>query len=480
MATNGTPLTLTPAQKNALAGPVLSTPFDAGQRLYASWDQGKIFDYNLGQARDLKQMLSADGGARKVEQVLTLPLRSAAWEVRPAPDDSGEAAYVRDQVGDKLGKVIDQMTTAVTFRKAFFELQWDLDEAGTVKLADVAYRPPATCEAAYDPKTGAPLGFRQRISNPGGLITVKQGTPANPTPGYVEVKPERAFVYIHGAYREPIEGVSDLDVAFWLWQTRQKILFLLLQFLEGQSLPKTIVYGDDQGQADNNADAVADAKASAVIGMPRPNEPGARSYDVLESSGQGSAQFLDAIRWIESQMTASVLAGFTDLTALAGQGRGSYALSADQSEFFLASRQAVADEMADAVSGLFKRMCTYQFGADCRPPSLEIGPLSKHDKERSLQLLSNLLMAQHYNAPPQFVDLLITSTAGYVGLPVDQVAKMVEEHPNVEPDPAPPADTAGAAAEPAAPVPAGVPDEVASLAHAVDVTAGLVAAHDAP
>jgi hypothetical protein len=471
VATNGAQV-LTPAQKSALAGPMLSSPFDIGQRLYASWDQGKVFDYNLGQARELKTMLSADGGARKVEQVLTLPIRAAAWEIRPAPGDSGETAYVRAQLDDKLGRVIDQMTTAVAFRKAFFELQWDVADDGTVKLADIAWRPPASCEAAYDPKTGQPLGFRQRVSNPGGLITVTQGTTASPTPGYVVVPEGRAFVYVHGSYREPIEGLSDLDVAFWAWTTKQKILFLWFQFLEGQSLPKTIAYGDDQRQADDNADALAEAKASAVIGMQRPNDPGARTYDVIESSGQGAAQFLQAINYLDGQMSAAVLAGFTDLTALASHTRsqGSYALSADQSEFFLAARQAVADEMAESISrDLFKRMCDYQF-PDAKPPTLEIGPLSKHDKERSLQLLNSLLTAQHFNAPPGIVDLLITSTAGYVGLPVDKVAQLVKEHPTKDPAEA-------AAGAPAAP--ADLPPEAAQLGSAVDVAANLVQQHNA-
>jgi hypothetical protein len=43
----------------------------------------------------------------------------------------------------------------------------------------------------------------------------------------------------HGFYREPIKGVSDLDVAYWCYETKQKVLFLWFQVLENQNLPKT-------------------------------------------------------------------------------------------------------------------------------------------------------------------------------------------------------------------------------------------------
>lgn len=436
MAVNGNVVALTPAEKKRLQGPPLSTPFDNYDRLFASFDQGRVFDYNDQSTRAIKEMLRVDGQARKVEQVLTLPIRSAAWEIRKAPGGEAEYQYVKAQLEDKLGKVIDQLTTAISFRKAYFELTFGLD-GDTVTVESIDYRPPATCEAAWDPKTGQPMGFRQRIANPGGIITIQPGQrQRGDLPGYVTIDPERAFVYVHGAYREPIEGLSDLEVALWCYETTKKIQFLWFKFLEKQSSPQVVVYGDDQTQADLNGAALADAQASAVISWPRPADPTARTHDIIEASGRGASQFLEAINYLESKMSASVLAGFTDLAALAThqRGQGSYALSADQSEFFLAARQAVADEIAEAVSAdLFKRLCVQQFGPDCKPPTLEIGPLSKHDKERAVTMLNNLITAPQFNVPPAFVDLLITSTAGYLGLPVDQVAQMVKDHPVQDP-----------------------------------------------
>lgn len=495
MAVNGSAVALTPLEKKRLQGPPLSTPFDNYDRLFASFDQGKVFDYNDQSIRAMKEMLRADGQSRKVEQVLTLPIRAGAWEIRAAPGGDAEYTYIRAQLEDKLDKVIDQLTTAISFRKAYFELTFGLD-GGTVTVDAIDYRPPATCEAAWDPKTGQPMGFRQRIANPGGIITIQQGQRLRgDLPGYVTIEPERSFVFVHGSYREPIEGLSDMDVCLWCWETIKKVQFLWFKFLEKQSTPMVVAYGDDQPQADANADALADAHAAAVIAWPRPADPTARTHDIIESSGAGASQFLEAINYLESKMSASVLAGFTDLTALAThtRGQGSYALSADQSEFFLSARQAVADEMAEAVSrDLFKRLCIQQFGADCKPPTLEIGPLSKHDKERSVNMLNSLITAPQFNVPPAFVDLLITSTAGYLGLPVDQVAQLVKDHPaqdpsmvkaqaglvangTLNPDGTPIDPNTVAPVVAPNPPPPGSPE--AQLSHTVDAVTALVMSH---
>lgn len=74
------------------------------------------------------------------------------------------------------------------------------------------------------------------------------------------------FVFVNGARREPIKGVSDLSVAWWAYETKMKIWFLLCQFLENQSLPKTVVYGDGIEEAQELAEDVASLRSSGVLG----------------------------------------------------------------------------------------------------------------------------------------------------------------------------------------------------------------------
>lgn len=412
---------LTDRDIKRLVGPPLATPWAPDDLLFPDYAGGDVFDTTTD-VGDIKEMLRRSGKARSLEQVLTLPLCAADWTVA---GDGEIATFVRDTLTDHLDMVIDQATSAVAYRRAFFELVWTTNEAGRVVYEKIALRPAVACEAAWNPDTGQPTGFRQRLSQP----TVKQlsSTRLGPTPGYARIPASKAFIYTHGQNREPVKGVSDLDVARWCWDSEQKLLFLLCQFLEQQSLPKIAVYGDDLTTADANAHKIAEAKASGVVPLSRPGDPQAKAFEVLESSGKGSDQFLEAIRYFDTMMVSSVLAGFTELAA--STTTGSYALSKDQSEFFLASRQAVADEIAAAITqGIIRPLVVYNFGADAEIPRLEIGPLAHDDTDRALTLLTSIVAAPQLNVPGQFVDELVKAVASFLGLDEKTIADAIAEH----------------------------------------------------
>lgn len=418
---------LTPAEKRRLTRQqAVGSAFDPFERVFGAFDQGTVFDYGEFSALDIATMLKRDGKARATFEVLTLPLRGAKWRIDPDTGDNGQAALVRDNLGERLGTIIDQCTTAFAYKRSFFELTWRLDGPRVV-YDEIALRPPTGCEAGFDPKTGKPQGFRQRIVPVAGILPTNYSMHV---PGYVVVKPQRAFIYTHGVYREPIKGVSDLDVAYWSFETKQKIMFLLFQFLENQSLPKTVVYGDDIDQATELATDVAGLKSAGVLGLPRPAEPTAKAFEVLESAGQGATQFMETIKYLDTMMVASVLAGFTELADNSTASRmGSYALSADQSEFFLASRQAVADEISDAIrEGLFKPLIVNNYGPDAPVPKLTIGPLSNRSTERALALLTGIIAAPQLNVPAEFVDQLTQTVADYLGLDAGKVRTAIAEH----------------------------------------------------
>lgn len=422
-------------KKKLTKGYVIGGPFDATERLFPSYDGGKVFDTGIDlpeNAREIKKALKRSGQLRSLEQVLTLPLRAADFELRPAEGGAMEAALVDENLvkTNMLNRVIDQSTAAVAYRHAFQEKEWEV-VGDNVYYKDLHWRPPASCEVAWDPKTGRQEGFRQKLTGIDAIVVPqKYWTQKSSATGYVDIPRSRAFIYTHGMHREPVRGVSDLDVAYWAYETQQKVLFLWFQFLEGQSLPKILVYGDGEDQAEDNADAVAAGKASAVVAMNRPSDPQLRSFDIIESSGQGAGQFLEAINWLDGQMTKSVLASFMDLASVSnGSGTGSFALSADQSEFFLASRQAVANEIANVIQEqIFKPLCVFNFGADARPPALSIGPLSKAHTERALTLLNSVITAESLNVPIGFVGSLIKTTATHLGLDEGDVRQTVDEY----------------------------------------------------
>jgi len=85
---------LKPATRREVLGPEIGTQFDIGQRLFAYYGQGDVFDYGEWTARDMKVMFARDGMCAAVEQALTLPIRGADRSVQPAKGDKGEAALV--------------------------------------------------------------------------------------------------------------------------------------------------------------------------------------------------------------------------------------------------------------------------------------------------------------------------------------------------------------------------------------------------
>lgn len=412
---------LTPAQRKQLLGPPTSNLFTPDDRLYRDYtDFATVYEWPDIDLREMREMLTKDGNPRKLEQVLTLPLRGAGWEIR---GNGPEADLVRNNLGPMLSKLIDQAMSAVAYRKAFFEVTWKL-EGGQIVYDEVAPRPAVCCEAAFDQDTGKPIGFRQQLAP---ITQISDRALASM--GWVRIPANRAWIFTYGAYREPLRGVSDLDVSLYCWSNIRKLQFLWFQYLEGQSLPRVLIYGDDDEEADRNAENVENSKASSIIPVVRRNDPAQKVFEILESSGQGHAGFEAAIAYLEGKQTQSVLASFMDLAQHASVGgAGSNALSADQSEFFLASRQGVADELAEqVVEGLIRPLVVYNYGPDATIPEFSIGPIGNRQVDRALGLLSSILTAQNPTAPPKFTASLMTHVATFLGLETDEVKGAADE-----------------------------------------------------
>jgi hypothetical protein len=438
-----TGLQLTPAQKKKLAGPRLSNSFPYDARLFPAFDEDNtVFEYGEIDLQAMRQMLSEDGNPRKLEQVLSLPIRAAEWEIR----GKGKIAdFVRANLGDKMDQIVAQCTSAISYRKAFFELIWKFESdpvsgntngtgdgtaSNRVIYDSIELRPAQSCETAYDPLTGELKGFRQRL-NPITFVgeRTEPGGSAQPfQDGWARVYGTRSFVYVHGRYREPIHGVSDLDVSLKMWDIIRKLRFLWCQYMEQQSLPKVIVFGDDEGQAQANAEAIADAGASAAIPMAYRVDPQQEIFKVLESSGKGADQFEQIVNYFEGKQTQSVLASFMDLAEKASrQSAGSNALSADQSEFYLASRQAVANEIAEQITeGIITPLVLYNFGPDAEVPDVQFSPIGNRRTDRALTLLTSIVTAEKPTVPEEFIGFLLNQVSAALGLDVTDVADVVD------------------------------------------------------
>lgn len=393
-----------------------------GQRLFATWDGFQSLELpGQPDVADLENMLDRDGKARSLEQVLTLPLRWAGWSIEPQQDDTGEAEFVREALSrpanaggmvTSMDLVIAQMANAAVFRRAFFEKVFQPFEQG-LGYRKLALRPARTCTILRDKRDQAFAGFRQKFT--------RDGQPVEET-----FKPDKAFVYLHAQHKDPVAGHTDLATCWRTFEAKQKVRFLWFQFLENQTIPKAIAQSDstDEEQARKFAEKIATLKGGGVVGTVR-----GQSVEAFESSGRGAAEFRSAMDWLSAEQSQSVLASFTDL-ASQGSGRGSFALSRDQSDLFLRSRQAVLGEMAaDLSSFVVADLVRWTFGPDAKVPLFRFGDLAEHHSDAVRELFLSLAGQERLNPsiPSEFLDLLTEKVAHHLELDVDVVRKALQD-----------------------------------------------------
>lgn len=167
-------------------------------------------------------MLSRDGVCGALENVLTLPIREADFSIEKGVDDSGEAEFCRSVImtPDSAGGMVTPVTTLIgqvctgqIFKRSFFEKTFKIrPDDGKIIYNKIAYRPPATCQARYNDRSGEPNGFRQQVWLFGGNLMLSN---KQKVPGYVDIPRVRSYIYTHGKNRQPLTGVSEMEIAYW-------------------------------------------------------------------------------------------------------------------------------------------------------------------------------------------------------------------------------------------------------------------------
>lgn len=400
-------------------------------RMFLGHRDGAVFAYDDWQARDLVDMLKRDYKARQVEAVLTYPTIAAERTFTAAKGDRGELEFAQNYWAadplnggceTSLDTIIDQNTSAAVYRKSFHEIRWTVgsgDFEGKVVPADVSWRPQTTCRLMREPRHGKIIGFEQEPWNIGPNI--------RPNVYPILIPRNRAYVHIHGARRDPINGVSDLEITHWAFKTKQKVLLLWFQFLEGVSLPRVMVKAQDVAVARKVARSMASARGSGIIPVGTDGRPDSVMADVLDLSGKGAEQFLEAIKWLDGCATNSVLAAFLDLPSAAASGRGSHALSSDASDFFLMTLESKNREIeASFRRELLAPMIRYNFGPDARVPYFKFESLTAEDRQTAVSLLDTVLASyaqQPQLIPDDFVMPLAAKVGDFVGIGGDKIAE---------------------------------------------------------
>jgi len=387
----------------------------------------ELFDYGRPTPHEFNKMLDQDGVAQSLRKVLQQPILGAEWDIEPTGEKEIDDE-VRHQLFDpgvdggmetSLQTVISQMTDAFINRRAYFEKVWEQDGA-RVQLKKLAWRPPGSCILLRDAQNGDMRGFKQ-VAYP-----VSFDDRRKTKDGYIPIPQQYSFVYVHGIERDPVRGTSDFEVPYWCWTTKQKVLYLWFTYLESQSLQRTILRGKDGEQVKQAAQAVAALRNSGVVGIP---EEWVSNIDMMNpGGGSASAQFNDAIKYLDGQASRSMLAGFLDLTGHASSGAGSYALSVSQSDLFLQLLKGYADELADAMTNdVLVDIVRYNFGRHAPVPRFKFGELTAKPIKDEIQMLSQLAAASNLNVPLDFVLQLVMNVGHSFGMDLSQLQEAIDQ-----------------------------------------------------
>ncbi len=399
-------------------------------------EKGKVIEYpDRSWIAGIIDMLKADGQAAGVEQALTMPLRQANLTItKPDKDRGGKVTtYVEDVLLRPAAEggmctpfdmVFGQMTFASAVARTFHELVWNRREDGRLGFHKIAWRPPASCEIVRKRDSGDLDGFKQFLE-----WDVAKRTAGVDWQGFVQIPAQRAVIHINNQHRDPVYGWSDLAVTNWAYNLKRKVMQLWMTLLRRVAEPWVVAYGNGKAEAKNNAKQIAALKSGGVAGVERTGDPAAKMFEVLDAAGQGAELYLSVLRYLDGMMSQSVLGGWMDLAGAASQsGAGSYALSADQSGIFLASRHGAARELAATVNEqIIRPLVRVNFGPKAPVPLLKVEKIGSDQVSKAMELLSSLGSSQNLQVPAEFIWLLIERVAAYLDLPDDRVRKMVAE-----------------------------------------------------
>lgn len=385
--------------------------------------RGELFDYRKPTVVDIDRMLDHDPYAHALEAAMTLPILGAPLKFEPTAGDTGEADFVTHNLlsaphepgamTTPMPVVMQQMGGAFFRRRAYFEKVWDVVDGGPYDgahyLRKLAWRPPATCHVVVD-DNGSFGGFAQEgFRAPNKKLKEYFG-------------PDKAFVYIHDQATRPLEGRGAGDVAYTQYVDKLKIKRLWFAFCQDVALGTlvgTYTGGDPRGE-----DAMLE-KLRTMRGGGAAVKGIGETIERLESSSTGSA-FMDALHFLNGEMGVSVLAMFL---GLGKQGdRGSWALSKDQSDFFVLSLQAKLVEMAAALRDyVVAPLVQVNFGEDAKVPTAKFGNISEAAKEKARTLYSTIAVAPQHNVKPWFFEYIQNLTVEDMGGDPKELQKQAPE-----------------------------------------------------
>lgn len=341
----------------------------------------------------IDRMLRSDATVQAVYQAIQLPLKAATWEVQPAgnsPQDKEAAAMIEENLfSDSVmsttwDEFLDHALKAPFYGFYPFEMIWMKDENGRVMLRKFAPRMPKTIQRWYTTKHGEYDGFQQ-------LTPVIRGEEV--TYELLDVPGDKSLLLSYRQEGANFEGWSILRGPYKSFYFKDK-----LYLIQGIGIERNCVGEPIINLPPEFTEAALDY-AKQMVKSWRVHEemgsilPDGFNAEVLDPKLNHEA-IRDAIIHHDSQIAKGCLAQFIQL----GQESrgGAYALSKDETDFFLMSLVSLGNFIASNLTRHYvKKQIDYNYGLNkVKPPKVVCSKISHVDKQQLATSLSAIIQGR--------------------------------------------------------------------------------------
>jgi len=313
------------------------------------------------------RMRRSDGQVKAGLLACKLPLMVARWDVAPASKESIDveiAETVKNDLFDGMSITWDdflrQALIMLDFGHMPFEKVWELRE-GRYTWRKLAPRLPQSI-------------VEWHVTDAGGLDFIRQQATIGNRFEQIDIPAEKLLVFTHEKEGSNFRGISLLRAAYKHWYYKNNLYAIDGMAAERHGIGlASFTYPDSATQAQK--DAIKEI-GERLHSHERAYEahPASIGFELKGVSGQ-LHNILGSIDHHDLQIVRSILAQFMNL----GSKSGSYALSQDQSQFFLMALQAVGKNVCNTINRYaIREMVDYNWNVN-RYPHLTVSGLDSPD-----------------------------------------------------------------------------------------------------
>jgi len=373
------------ADKKPPAKPTLGEMGGSGTIFFQGLLTEEEYNADLKGAKSIAvydKMRRSDGQVKAALLACELPLRSATWSIEPASEDAKDvevADFIEENLLNGMTITWDSFLHHVLMMLAFgfsiFEKVFESVD-GQYQWRKFAPRLPKSL-------------YSWKLDEEGGLAGITQYVQKGTTFQFVDILVEKLLVFTHDREGSNFQGISLLRAAYKHWYYKDNLYRIdgIAAERHGVGLP-VMKYPPGITEDDKKRlDAIGESLHAHERNYVRlPND---YTFEMVGMQGQ-VRNIIPSIEHHDMQIARSILAQFLNL---GDTSTGSFALSQDQSSFFLMSLKAMAKNICDTMNRYaIKQLVDYNFEVD-QYPKLAISNLETRQTKDLAQAVSQLITA---------------------------------------------------------------------------------------